>query len=72
MHVLSLAAMLVGTIVGGIVAATISVRAAIFVGGAGGFVAVAVVWFSRVRTLRDMPLPPALPIRAGVDVRLGE
>jgi predicted MFS family arabinose efflux permease len=72
MHVLAMAAMLLGTIVGGVVAATISVRAAILVGGAGGFVGFAIVWFSRVRALRAMPLPPAPSVLPGFDVPLSE
>lgn len=72
MHVLSLAAMLVGTIAGGLIAEAVSVRAAIAFAGVGGFIAVAVIWFSRVRTLRHMPLAPATRIVPGIDVPLGE
>lgn len=73
MHVVAMAAMLVGTVVGGLVAAAVSVRAAMAVAALGGFVAVAVVWFSRLRALRDMPLPPASqPTVPIVEVRPGE
>jgi MFS family permease len=72
MHVLAMAAMLVGTVVGGVVAAAISVRAAMAFAAVGGFLAVGVVWFSRIRSLREMPLPPAPPMVPGVDVPLSE
>jgi predicted MFS family arabinose efflux permease len=72
MHVLAMAAMLVGTVVGGVVAATVSVRAAVAVAAIGGFIAIAIVWFSRLRALRDMPLPPSPPVVPGVEVPLSE
>ena len=72
MHVLAMAAMLVGTIAGGVIAATISVRAAMAFAAVGGFLAVATIWFSRIRALREMPLPLAPALVSGVDVPLGE
>lgn len=72
MHVLAMAMMLLGTVVGGVVAAVVGVRAAVFVGGLGGTIAVVIVGSSRVRTLRDMPLPPFPAIVPAVDVPLGE
>ncbi len=71
-HVLALAAMLVGTVVGGVVAAEVSVRAAIFVAAIGGFLAIAIVWFSRLRALRDMPPAPARAVVPGIDVPFRE
>ena len=74
-HVLAMAAMLIGTVVGAAVAETLGLRAAMWLGAIGGVVAVAILATSRVRTLRAMPggLPaPASAVIAGEDVRLGE
>ncbi len=74
-HVLAMAAMLIGTVVGAAVAETLGLRAAMWLGAIGGVVAVVILATSRVRTLRAMPggLPaPASAIIAGEDVPLGE
>jgi predicted MFS family arabinose efflux permease len=74
-HVLAMAAMLLGTIVGGVVAELVSVRAALVVGGLGGLVAIAILWFSAIRRMRDMPAGLAVlrsAVVAGDDVPLAE
>jgi MFS family permease len=55
-HVLAMAAMLVGTVIGGILGELVGVRAALVVGAAGGLIAVAILWFSAIRRMRDVPL----------------
>jgi Na+/melibiose symporter-like transporter len=69
-RVLLMAAMLIGTVVGGVVAEAVGVRAAIVVAGAGGLIAVAVLWFSAVRRMRD--LPEAIDREAAPAVYVGE
>ena len=74
-HALAMAAMLLGTVVGGLVAEMVGLRAALAVAASGGIVAVLILWFSRIRGVRDMPggLPrPASAVIAGEDVPLGE
>jgi len=74
-HVLAMAAMLMGTVVGAAVAETLGLRAAMWLGAIGGVIAVVILATSRVRTLRSMPggLPaPRSAIIAGEDVPLGE
>jgi MFS family permease len=74
-HVLAMAAMLVGTVVGAAVAETLGLRTAMWLGAAGGFLGLLILASSRVRTLRTMPsgLPaPASAVIAGDDVPLAE
>ena len=74
-HVLAVAAMLVGTILGAAVAETFGLRTAMWLGAAGGFLALLILASSRVRTLRTMPggLPaPHEAVIAGEDVPLSE
>lgn len=70
-----MAAMLLGTVIGGVVAELIGVRAALVVAALGGPVAIAILWFSRIRRMHDLPpgLPrPAAAVIAGADVPLSE
>jgi MFS family permease len=74
-HVLAMAFMLAGTVLGGILGETIGLRAALVVGGVGGVLALAILWFSAVRRMADVPvgldrLPG--PVIPGEDVPLGE
>ena len=73
-HALLMAALLVGTIVGGLVAELVSLRAALVVAASGGIVAVAILWFSRLRTMREMPAGrgPSRAVIIGEDVPLAE
>ncbi len=74
-HVLAMAAMLVGTVVGGILAETVSVRAALVFAASGGLFAIAILWFSAIRRMRDVPTglrPPDAAVIAGDDVPLSE
>jgi hypothetical protein len=72
-NVLAMAAMLVGTLAGGIVATVWGLRTAILLGSGGGVLGLAIVATSRVRSLREMPLAaPAAPVMPGVDVPLTE
>lgn len=74
-HVLAVAAMLIGTVAGAVVAETLGLRPAMWLGVAGGIVGLLILATSRVRTLRSMPggLPaPASAILPGEDVPLGE
>jgi MFS family permease len=74
-HVLAMAAMLVGTVVGGILAETLGLRAALVFGSLGGLVALAILWFSAIRGMRDVPHgleTPAAAVLAGDDVPLAE
>jgi predicted MFS family arabinose efflux permease len=75
MHVLAMAAMLVGTIIGGLIGELVGLRAALVLGAAGGLIAIAILWFSAIRRMRDVPRGLAGPVRAviaGDDVPLGE
>jgi MFS family permease len=69
-HVLAMGAMLVGTVIGGILGELVGVRAALVVGAAGGLIAVAILWFSAVRRMREIPggIPSSTPVIAGEDV----
>jgi MFS family permease len=74
-HTLAMAAMLLGTVVGGIVAEVVGVRAALVVAALGGPVAIAILWFSRIRRMHDLPPginKPGSAIIAGDDVPLTE
>ena len=74
-HVLAMAAMLIGTVVGAAVAETLGLRAAMWLGAIGGVIAVVTFATSRVRSLREMPggLPaPASAVIVGDDVPLSE
>ncbi len=74
-HVLAMAAMLVGTVAGGIVAETVSVRAALVLGGLGGLIAIVILWFSAIRRMREVPAglrEPDAAVIAGEDVPLAE
>lgn len=77
-HVLSLAAQLAGTVLGGVLAEGIGIRGALVVGALGGLVGAAFIVFSPVRRLVDVPgrradagglLSPVIP---GEDIPLGE
>lgn len=74
-HVLAMGAMLVGTVVGGLVGELVGVRAALVLGGLGGLVALAILWFSDIRRAHDLPTGlrrPASAVMAGEDVPLSE
>ncbi len=73
-HVLAMATMLGGTVLGGVVGELFGARAALVLGGLGGILAIAILWFSRIRHVRDMPVGPgpAAAIIAGQDVPLSE
>ena len=74
-HVLAMAAMLLGTVIGGVVAELVGVRAALVVAALGGPVAIAILWFSRIRRLHDLPpglRRPDAAVIAGDDVPLSE
>jgi MFS family permease len=74
-HALAMGFMLVGTIIGGILGETLGLRQALIVGGVGGVLAIAILWFSAVRRMESVPvgldrLPG--PVIAGEDVPLSE
>jgi MFS family permease len=74
-HVLAMGFILVGTVLGGILGETIGLRAALVVGGAGGVLALGILWFSAVRRMADVPvgldrLPG--PVIPGEDIPLSE
>lgn len=74
-HVLAMAAMLVGTVIGGILAETVSVRAALVFAALGGIFAIAILWFSAIRRMHDVPVGLRRPdgaVIAGDDVPLSE
>jgi MFS family permease len=74
-HVLAMAFMLAGTVIGGVVGEVFGTRAALVVGGLGGLLALAILWFSAVRTMRDVPAGldrTGGPVMAGEDVPLSE
>jgi MFS family permease len=73
-HALLMAALLVGTIVGGVVAEVVGLRAATVVAASGGFVAVAILWFSKLRSMREVPVGagPGQALIPGEDVPLAE
>ena len=61
--------LLVGTIGGGLIGEWVGLREAMVFGLLGGVAAVGIVWFSPLRTLRDMPMAPVVP---SVETRAGE
>ena len=74
-HVLAMGAMLVGTVLGGIVAETLGLRAAMVMAAVGGFGAVLILWFSAIRRMVDVPgglSTPGAAVLAGEDVPLAE
>jgi MFS family permease len=74
-HTLAMAAMLLGTVVGGIVAEVVGVRAALVVAALGGPVAIAILWFSRIRGMHDLPpgiRRPSGALIAGDDMPLSD
>jgi predicted MFS family arabinose efflux permease len=74
-HVLAMAAMLGGTVVGGVLAETAGLRAALVVAALGGVIAIAILWFSAIRRMHDVPdglTAPAQAVLAGEDVPLAE
>jgi MFS family permease len=64
--------LLVGTIGAGLIGEWIGLRQALVFGLLGGVAAVALVWLSPLRTLREMPAAPISAIVPGVDVPLTE
>jgi MFS family permease len=75
MHVLAMAAMLVGTLAGGLVGELVGLRAALVLGASGGLIAIVILWFSAIRRMSDVPSGLAGPVRAviaGEDVPLAE
>ena len=73
-HALEMAAMLLGTVAGGIIAETVGLRAALVVGASGGIIAIGILWFSAIRRMHDVPtgLGPPAAVLAGEDVPLSE
>jgi predicted MFS family arabinose efflux permease len=74
-HTLAMATMLLGTVVGGVVAELVGVRAALVVAASGGPVAIAILWFSRIRRMHDLPAElrrPTGPLIAGDDMPLSD
>lgn len=74
-HVLAMAAMLIGTVAGAIVAEVMGLRAALVLGAVGGVVGLIILATSEVRSLKAMPagLPsPSQAVIVGEDVPLGE
>ena len=74
-HTLAMGAMLLGTVVGGVVAELIGLRAALVVAALGGPVAIAILWFSRIRGMHALPpglRRPDAAVIAGDDVPLSE
>jgi predicted MFS family arabinose efflux permease len=74
-HTLAMATMLLGTVIGGLVAELVGVRAALVVAASGGPVAIAILWFSRIRRMHDLPAAlrrPDAAVLAGDDVPLSE
>lgn len=74
-HTLAMAFLLAGTVIGGVLAVTAGLRWALVVGGAGGLLALAILWFSAIRRMDEVPvgldqLPG--PLIVGEDVPLGE
>jgi MFS family permease len=64
--------LLVGTIGAGLIGEWIGLRQALVFGLLGGVAAVAFVWFSPLRNLRDLPAAPIAAILPRVDGPLGE
>ena len=64
-----------GTVVGGLIAVLVSVRAALVIGALGGVVAIVILWFSAIRRIHDLPggvVAPRTAVMAGDDVPLSE
>jgi hypothetical protein len=57
--------LLVGTIGAGLIGEWVGLREALVFGLLGGVAAVALVWFSPLRTLREMPAAPIAAIVPG-------
>lgn len=74
-HTLAMGFLLAGTLIGGVLAETIGLRWALIVGGGGGLLAIAILWFSAVRGMAEVPVGldrMAGPVIAGEDVPLSE
>jgi MFS family permease len=74
-HTLAMGFLLGGTVIGGVLAETAGLRQALLVGGAGGLLALAILWFSAVRGMEDVPVgldQLSRPVIAGEDVPLSE
>jgi MFS family permease len=66
-------ALLVGTVGAGLIGEWFGLRQALLFGLLGGFAAIAFVWFSPLRTLRDIELrPPGRPLLPVDDIPLAE
>jgi MFS family permease len=66
-------ALLAGTIGAGLIGEFVGLRQALLFGLLGGFAAVVFVWFSPLRTLRDLDLrPPDRPLLPVDDLPLAE
>lgn len=74
-HTLAMGFLLAGTLIGGVLAETVGLRWALVVGGVGGLLAIAILWFSAVRRMEEVPVGlghMAGPVIAGEDVPLSE
>jgi MFS family permease len=72
-RVLAMGAMLVGTLIGGLLGELVGLRAALFVAASGGILAVLILWFSAVRRMTTIPIGlGATAVMAGEDVPLSE
>jgi MFS family permease len=71
-RVLGVAATLMGTILGGILAELIDIRFALIVGATGGLVGALILWLSPVRSMRQMPEPVAGSAAGGAAVVPGQ
>ncbi|MEX2011338.1 MAG: MFS transporter [Chloroflexota bacterium] len=74
-HTLAMGFLLAGTLIGGVLAETIGLRWALVVGGGGGLLSIAILWFSAVRGMAEVPVgldQLAGPVIAGEDVPLSE
>jgi MFS family permease len=74
-HTLAMGFLLAGTLIGGVLAETVGLRWALVVGGGGGLLSIAILWFSAVRTMAEVPVgldQMAGPVIAGEDVPLSE
>jgi predicted MFS family arabinose efflux permease len=73
-HALEMAAMLLGTVAGGVIGEAIGLRAALVVGALGGVIGIVILWFSAIRRMHDVPTGLGQPgaVIAGEDVPLAE
>ena len=74
-HTLAMGFLLSGTLIGGVLAETVGLRWALVVGGGGGLLAIAILRFSAVRRMEEVPVGlshMAGPVIAGEDVPLSE